>query len=225
MFTKYGIIRSREEYHPAARKRKPVTLREKRSSSSASAGPARPSAPQHRSRRSRALGPPESSRRADPRATRANMESMLNVDLEAGRFFTPVEDDHAAAVAVIGYDVKDQIFPSVNPIGRRSISAAIPMRVIGLQSKQETSSARTRTTSIFAPISFVRKILTSRRGPVDLRAAARGHGRPRRDAGRGPHDPALAPEDPLFGRGSLRHRRLGGDSDALEVAHGGRLRA
>ena len=40
----------------------------------------------------------------------ANVSSLLNLDLQAGRFFTPAEEQHAAPVAVIGTDVKDQLF-------------------------------------------------------------------------------------------------------------------
>src|SRR5207249_770446 len=65
----------------------------------------------------------------------ANVASMLNIDLEAGRFFTPTEDAHATPVAVIGYDVKDQIFPTINPIGRTIYIQGYPLRVIGLQTK------------------------------------------------------------------------------------------
>ena len=60
---------------------------------------------------------------------------MLNVDLEAGRFFTPAEDEHAAPVAIIGYDIKDQLFPNLDPIGRTVYVHGYPLRVIGLQSK------------------------------------------------------------------------------------------
>ena len=57
----------------------------------------------------------------------------MRIDLEAGRFFTPVEEEHAAAVAVIGAEVKDEIFPNVNPIGRTIYVSGYPWRVIGLQ--------------------------------------------------------------------------------------------
>ena len=65
----------------------------------------------------------------------ANAATLLNVDLEAGRFFTPAEEDHSAAVAVIGYDVKDQLFPTLDPIGRTIYVNGYPLTVIGLQSK------------------------------------------------------------------------------------------
>ena len=35
----------------------------------------------------------------------------MRIDLDAGRFFTAIEEEHAAAVAVIGAEIKDQLFP------------------------------------------------------------------------------------------------------------------
>jgi putative ABC transport system permease protein len=92
----------------------------------------------------------------------ANMDSMLNLDLEAGRFFSATEDAHAAPVAVIGYDVKDQCFPTVNPVGRTLYIGGYPVTVIGLQSKLGNVFGQSKDNVVFVPISFVQKIMTSR---------------------------------------------------------------
>ena len=159
VFTKYGITRSRAEYLEA-RKRKPVTLFDKelveRECRSCSAVGAEIDA-QVTAR----LG---NLKLAGVQLTgyTANMASMLNVDLESGRFFSQVEDDHAAAAAVIGYDVKDQIFPGVNPIGKTLYISGYPIQVVGLQAKQGNVFGEDRDNVIFAPLSFVRKVFTSR---------------------------------------------------------------
>ena len=46
----------------------------------------------------------------------ANVATMMNVELDAGRIFSETEERHATPVAVIGYDVKDQLFPTLDPI-------------------------------------------------------------------------------------------------------------
>lgn len=158
VFTKYGIIRNRQEWL-LAKKRKPITIRdaqlvEKECRSCAAVGTSvRQQANVHAG--SRKLS------NVQIQGYSANMESMLNVDLEAGRFFTPVEDTHAAPVAVIGYDVKEQCFPAVNPVGRTLSIGGYPVTVIGLQSKLGNVLGESKDNVVFLPVSFVRKIMTS----------------------------------------------------------------
>ena len=159
VFTKYGIIRGRQEWI-LAKKRKPVTMRDaqlvaKECRSCAAVGVSvNQEANVHAG--SRKLSG------VTVQGYSANMESMLNVDLEAGRFFTQVEDDHAAAVAVIGYDVKDQCFPNISPIGRTLSVSGYPVTVIGLQSKLGNVFGQSKDNVVFLPVSFVRKIMTSK---------------------------------------------------------------
>jgi len=159
VFTKYGIIRGRQEYL-LARKRKPITIRDaqivaKECRSCAAVGTnVREQANVH-------VGPRKLAG-VSIQGYSANMESMLNVDLEGGRFFTPVEDQHAAPVAVIGYDVKDQCFPTVSPIGRTLYIGGYPVTVIGLQAKQGNVFGESRDNVVFVPVSFVRKVMTSK---------------------------------------------------------------
>src|SRR5437667_4924290 len=94
VFTKYGIVRSRNEFI-LQRKRKPVTLREARwIERECRSGGAVGAQANHRD--SLHVG-----RLKDPdvqiQGQTANMESMMRIDLEAGRFFSPIEEEHAAA--------------------------------------------------------------------------------------------------------------------------------
>jgi putative ABC transport system permease protein len=94
----------------------------------------------------------------------SNADSMLNLDLELGRFFNPAEEAHAAAVAVIGADVKDEIFPGVDPIGRTLYVHGYPMRVIGVQKRLGRMLGQARDKVAFVPITFLTKVLSSDRG-------------------------------------------------------------
>jgi putative ABC transport system permease protein len=158
VFTKYGIIRSRQEF-VLAQKRKAVTARDLQvvraecRSCAAVGAQAQQVATVH-------AGPRKLSGVPITGYT-ANVLTLLNVDLQAGRFFTPLEDEHAAAVAVIGYDVKDQLFPTLDPVGRTVYVRGYPLRVIGLQSKQGNVLGQNRDKAMFVPLSFLQKVMTS----------------------------------------------------------------
>jgi putative ABC transport system permease protein len=104
----------------------------------------------------------------------ANAVSLLKIELQAGRFFTPVEDRRAAGVAVIGYDVKDQLFPDLDPIGRTLYLRGYPLRVVGLQKKLGKILGQPRDNVVFVPLSFLSKVLTARQGIAIMARPARG---------------------------------------------------
>ena len=161
VFTKYGIIRNRAEFI-LARKRKPVTLRDMRviqeacRSCGAVGGQADQQAPVKAGNKK--LGDSTIS------GYTANVASMLNIDLDSGRFFTETEETHAVPVAVIGYDIKDQLFPTVNPIGRVIYVHGFPLRVIGLQTRLGNVLGQNKDNVVFVPITFLQKVLTSNDG-------------------------------------------------------------
>jgi putative ABC transport system permease protein len=158
VFTKYGIVRSRSEFI-LQRKRKPVTLREAR-------------AIERECRTCGAVGAQANhiesvhfGRNKVPdvqiQGYTANMQSMMRLDLEAGRFFSPLEEEHADGVAIIGAEIKDQVFPQVNPIGQTIYVRGYPARVIGLQARLGSILGQDKDTMVITPITFVQKILTA----------------------------------------------------------------
>jgi len=159
VFTKYGIIRDRQEFL-LAKKRKPITMRDamlvaKECRSCGAVGT-------NVQQQSNVHVGPRKLAGVSIQGYSANMESMLNMDLEEGRFFTPVEDAHASPVAVIGFDVKDQCFPGVSPIGRALYIGGYPVTVIGVQTKQGNVLGQSRDNVVFVPVSFVRKVMTAK---------------------------------------------------------------
>jgi putative ABC transport system permease protein len=171
IFTKYGIIRSRSEFI-LARKRKPVTMRDLRvveaecRSCGAVGAQADQFATVHAGRRKLAS--------VQVSGYSANASSLLNIDLEAGRFFTPSEEQHAAPVAVIGYDVKDQLFPTLDPLERTVYIHGYPLRVIGLQTRLGKVLGQNKDNVIFVPVTFLQKVLTSDEGIAILVRPAEG---------------------------------------------------
>ena len=153
------------------------------------------------------------------------MQSMLRIDLEAGRFFSPLEEEHAAArghhrrggegsaLSGLEPDRPDALRPRLPGARHR------PRRPKG-QRPRPGPGQRHRHPHHVRP-----EDPDGERRGLDLRAPAGGPRRDRRHAGRSPDDPALAAKDPLPRRRPLRHPGVRGLSDALEVAHGGSLRA
>jgi putative ABC transport system permease protein len=105
--------------------------------------------------------------------TTANYGRMLNLDLAEGRFFADSEAQSSLAVAVIGSDVKDELFPQLDPLGRTILVGGLPCRVIGLVAKQGKTLGESRDSEIFIPIDTFRKTFGSR-GSLDLLIQARG---------------------------------------------------
>jgi putative ABC transport system permease protein len=171
VFTKYGIIRSRQEFI-LAQKRKPITMREMKlvKSECLSCGAVGAQSDQIANVKSgsrKLSGVPIT-------GYTANTVSLLNIDLEAGRFFTPAEDEHSAPVAVIGYDVKDQLFPTLDPLDRTITVNGYPLRVIGLQSKLGNVLGQNKDKVVFVPLSFMQKVMTSNEGIAILVRPAQG---------------------------------------------------
>ena len=157
-FTKYGIIRNRTEFI-LARKRKNVTLQEARTI-------------ERECRTCAAVGAQANHMDAvhagrhrisdvQIQGQTANMQSMMRMDLEAGRFFTEVEEEHSAAVAIIGAEVKDEVFPGVSPLGRTIYVRGYPILVIGLATRKGSILGQNQDNVIVTPITFVQKVLTA----------------------------------------------------------------
>ena len=103
----------------------------------------------------------------------ANMAEINNLDIEAGRFYTRTEDEHSGNVAVIGSDVREELFGKLDPIGRTIWVANQPVRVIGLLTKQGSVLGQSQDKQLYIPLSTWRKRFGSRRS-VDIFVRAAG---------------------------------------------------
>ncbi|HVT59556.1 MAG TPA: ABC transporter permease [Thermoanaerobaculia bacterium] len=105
--------------------------------------------------------------------TTANYARMLQLDLATGRFFLDSEAHAAQAVTVIGWDVKDELFAQVDPIGRTMLIGGFPYRVIGLIAKQGNVLGQSRDNQLFVPLDNYRKTF-GRRGSLNIFIQAKG---------------------------------------------------
>jgi putative ABC transport system permease protein len=168
--TKFGIIRSREEFLDAVKRRNldwsdyEMAARTLRLAEGVAAEDVGSSAVKFRDRRL-----------ADVQihGTTANFGAMLRLDIVAGRFFTSTEDEGALGVVVIGSDVKDELFPQLDPLGRTMLVGGAPYRVIGLLNKQGKVLGEERDRKVFVPMQAYRREFGSR-DSLNLLIKARG---------------------------------------------------
>jgi len=105
--------------------------------------------------------------------TTANYADLMNLDITAGRFFLDSEARAAKAVAVIGWDVKDELYRQLDPIGREIRIDGAPYQVIGLLTQQGRMLGESRDNVVILPVDAFRREYGTR-GSLDLLVQARG---------------------------------------------------
>ena len=95
------------------------------------------------------------------------MPYMVGMELEDGRYFSQSEADAARPVAVIGWDVKDEVFPLVDPMGRMIKVEGKPFRVIGVLAKQGRAFGQSQDNVVVMPLAAYQKSF-GRRDTVDV---------------------------------------------------------
>lgn len=168
--TKFGIIMSRDEFFEALRRpdlefRDYETLQRRLSRADAVGADVATGGPvKFRDRRL-----------ADVRihGTTANFGELLNLEIEAGGYFTEADDAAGRRVAVIGWDVRDELFPGLDPLGRELAVGNALYRVVGLVAKQGQVLGTSPDKQVWVPMSAFRRQF-GRRGSLDILVKARG---------------------------------------------------
>lgn len=83
--------------------------------------------------------------------TDAARTRVQNIPIESGRFFDEKEE-LAGNVAVLGYDVKQQLFGESDPIGEIIKVKNVPFKVIGVQAKQGTVAFQNQDDLVYIPL-------------------------------------------------------------------------
>lgn len=105
--------------------------------------------------------------------TTSNYPDLFSLDLVGGRFFIENEARSAQNVAVIGWDVKEELFPLIDPVGREITLNGQPYRVIGLIKKQGRLLGQPQDNRVFIPMETYRAQFGVRQ-TVDFLLRARG---------------------------------------------------
>jgi putative ABC transport system permease protein len=93
-------------------------------------------------------------------------------ELVAGRHIVQQDVEQAAPVAVIGTDLVDAFFGTMEPIGKEIDVDGHPLRVIGVAEKKGAIFGESQDNFLWMPISTYRKLYGSRRS-ISIQAEAR----------------------------------------------------
>jgi putative ABC transport system permease protein len=103
----------------------------------------------------------------------ANYAELMNLDIATGRFFLESEARTGQPVAVIGWDVKDELYPQLDPVGREVLIDGVPHQIIGLLTQQGNMLGQSRDNVVIVPIDTYRKAYGSRNS-IDILIQAKG---------------------------------------------------
>ena len=93
----------------------------------------------------------------------SNMLELGALDIELGRFLFDAEVTHSRQVAVIGADVRDELFPGLDPVGKVLKIDDTPYKVIGLLAKKGSIFGETQDKVIYVPLNTFIKNFGARR--------------------------------------------------------------
>jgi putative ABC transport system permease protein len=84
--------------------------------------------------------------------TQSTLPAIRDVGIATGRFFTQDEDAAGAPVAVLGRAVADELFPTVDPLGRMVRIAGRAFLVVGVQLRQGTAGGVSLDRYVWIPL-------------------------------------------------------------------------
>ncbi len=86
---------------------------------------------------------------------------MLEIEdktIEDGRFLTPNEVDHAAAVCVIGGELKDKFFDGRYPVGKTIKIAGVPLTIVGVEASRGSFFGQSLDNHAYIPLTTFGKL-------------------------------------------------------------------
>jgi putative ABC transport system permease protein len=81
------------------------------------------------------------------------MPALSNLNIDLGRSFTEVEDVHSAHVAIVGYDVVDNLLGPGDPLGKEIRVAGTPYTIIGVGERQGKMLGQSMDDWVAVPLS------------------------------------------------------------------------
>ena len=86
------------------------------------------------------------------RGVTPNMGVITNTQIVAGRFFTESDNRRRTAVAFIGNDVRDKLFPNLDPVGKTLYLQGRPFQIIGTAKAQGSVFGQSRDNFVMIPV-------------------------------------------------------------------------
>lgn len=97
----------------------------------------------------------------------ANMIDISTRELVDGRFFTEQESQFARRVCVVGWDIRERLFPGQDPVGKYLKIADMPFRIVGVCKKLGSVLGQTQDNFVMIPLAVFFKMYGSQRS-LDL---------------------------------------------------------
>ncbi len=92
----------------------------------------------------------------------ADLQNIRDIKIESGRFFTEEEGRRSLNVAILGNDLVEELFPSLDPLGKQIRIKGRPFVVIGTEAKRGASFASSLDRNVWIPLLAYEKIWGSR---------------------------------------------------------------
>jgi len=102
----------------------------------------------------------------------SNYSIITNTQVASGRFFTDADDHRKMPVAFLGWDLKDQFFPSVDPIGKVVSVDGHAYEVIGVGKPKGSVFGQSQDNYVILPMGTYLKAYGGRQG-IEYMALAR----------------------------------------------------
>jgi putative ABC transport system permease protein len=87
----------------------------------------------------------------------ALMPEMQNLNIVEGRGLTQADEDHSAAVALIGADIEENLLKGADPLGKEIHVDGVPYTVIGLGEKQGKTLGASQDNWVAVPLPAYQK--------------------------------------------------------------------
>jgi putative ABC transport system permease protein len=104
-----------------------------------------------------------------------NMGEIANLQAAYGRYFTETENRRRLPVAFIGNDLRETLFPNIDPTGKVVHINGRPFEVVGAAKSLGSIFGQSRDNFVMIPIETFFKMYGSRTG-ISYAAVARDHG-------------------------------------------------
>jgi len=97
-----------------------------------------------------------------------NYDQVKNFKIEDGRYFTESESNSGKAVAVIGNDVKEALFPDEDAVGKEIDVRGSKLAIIGTITKEGSSLVENSSDDcVLIPLNFARSLINLRSDRID----------------------------------------------------------
>jgi putative ABC transport system permease protein len=105
---------------------------------------------------------------------------FTSFNAERGRLISPVEVDHSRPVAVIGWDIADELFGQTDALDKSIRVAGVPFRVVGVSEKKGSFFGSSQDAFVVIPLGAYQKLFGARqslqimvkpRTPQEIQAA------------------------------------------------------